>query len=39
MEHELEVEGIVGCDSIMLRILIEKFKGNKIRGVTFTGDK
>ena len=39
MEHELEAEGIDGYDSIMLRILIEKFKGNKIRGVTFTGDK
>ena len=39
MEHELEAEGIGGYDSIMLKILIEKFKGNKIRGVTFTGDK
>jgi hypothetical protein len=35
MVEQLTNEGIITYDPIMLRILIEKFKGNKIRGVTF----
>lgn len=35
MVEQLTNEGIVTYDPIMLRILIEKFKGDKISGVTF----
>ena len=39
MIEQLKMEGICSYDPIMLRILIGKFKGSKIHGVTFTGEE